>query len=187
MRSRESYTMENKQQQQKWTTSHVLDITIENDITPDTVMYGLKLITLSKPVCSLRKEIPFKSTCREFPFLSPIFLGISPSIFKHIQYMILINGGLGYLFWEWGGHFYCQTHEVNGSIMSKYTLIRRSPRWCVFTKAWSYIVITLYNYPCCSLPVTLIEWFICESVPRANVWLFKVLCDIYELAPNATL
>ena len=28
--------------------------------------------TLSKPVCSLRMEIPFKSTCREFPFLSPI-------------------------------------------------------------------------------------------------------------------
>ena len=28
--------------------------------------------TLSKPVCSLRMEIPFKSTCGEFPFLSPI-------------------------------------------------------------------------------------------------------------------
>ncbi len=27
---------------------------------------------LSKPVCSLRKEIPFKSTSGEFPFLSPI-------------------------------------------------------------------------------------------------------------------
>ncbi len=25
-----------------------------------------------------------------------------------------------------------------------YTLIRKSPRWCVFTQAWGYIVITSY-------------------------------------------
>ncbi len=33
--------------------------------------------TLSKPVCSLRKETPFKGTCGEFPFLSPILWGYS--------------------------------------------------------------------------------------------------------------
>ena len=25
-----------------------------------------------------------------------------------------------------------------------YTLIRKSPKWCVFTQAWGYIVITSY-------------------------------------------
>ncbi len=34
-------------------------------------------VTLSKPVCSLRKEIPFKGTCGEFPLLSPILWGYS--------------------------------------------------------------------------------------------------------------
>ena len=35
------------------------------------ILYGLQqaLCTLPKPVCSLNMEIPFKSTCREFPFL----------------------------------------------------------------------------------------------------------------------
>ncbi len=27
---------------------------------------------------------------------------------------------------------------------TQYTLIRKSPRWCVFTQAWGYIVITSY-------------------------------------------
>ena len=33
--------------------------------------------TLSKPVCSLRKEIPFKSACGEFPFLNSLFFAWS--------------------------------------------------------------------------------------------------------------
>ncbi len=31
--------------------------------------------------------------------------------------------------------------SLNGDIC---TLIRKSPRWCVFTQAWGYIVITIY-------------------------------------------
>ena len=38
---------------------------------------------------------------------------------------------------------WCMT-QVDGAQLVLYTLNRKSPRWCVFTQAWGYIVITSY-------------------------------------------